>query len=333
MSNNDAYFQLPLSCLAYGGPDHKQRLHAIIDWCIMDRANDISTKETKAALILKIEDVKRDSLPAEFSRNRLDHLAIVAARMMLRITGGNISGTMATAESVSSFIATFERVNGRSPTVRIRNDLLWDCVHGSMTYRDFSVLCAIYSVIGAKEYPVIITRDRIIAGQLGYKSPSIMTPEALTSRTDGAKPLTVKQVRKTLDELEHRSLITRIQASKRKVYFSNRMSRDEMRQAVITIKVKRATKVKKHRIDDGAMRVEIDAAIKVALSDSGGPRKDHTGANGGPREGHERGHFNKNPLIESSLKETEIKETRVITRKRDGISFSSTSIPVAEEMV
>ena len=53
--------------------------------------------------------------------------------------------------------------------------------HG-ITYREFSVLCAIYSVIGDKELAVI-TRERIRRCALGYRTAAILETELHAART------------------------------------------------------------------------------------------------------------------------------------------------------
>jgi hypothetical protein len=317
VSKDSTYFQFPLPCLAYGGPDHKERLRAVIDWCIVDRANTLQAKHTKTELKTMVKEISNSSLPGGFDQNSLEHLANVTARKTLCVCGGNTHSTIQTAAAVNSFLTGVAVKHGRSPNVRVRNDLLWDCIKGDMAWRDFSVLCAVYAVIGAKEYPVIITRQRIIAGALGYKSASLMTPELLLERKDGAQPLTENQVRRTLDELERRSLFTRMQASKRKVYFSNRMTRAEMAEQITRSRVKRATKVSKHRQEDRLLSARIAATIKAVNCPPESPRIHHPVAAAALLNNHEEHHFNIISRIEPVFKETSLKEAALIARARE----------------
>lgn len=232
----------------------------------MERAQVIFETEDRASLVAKLKRLDPGTLPS-FNRDKKDHLAIVIAKSMLKVTGGDVVSCSSTARDVSWLLDRMQAKHGCSPTVRIRHDLMWDCIDGSLNYRLFSVLCSVYAVIGSKKYPVGITRQRIIAGALGYKSPKLMTEEELKSRTDGAVPLTVKQVRQALDELERRSLITRVQASRRKVFFSNRMTREQMRKEIISATVRRRVKLKKYRQDDREIQSRVDAAVHAVLFD------------------------------------------------------------------
>ena len=89
------------------------------------------------------------------------------------------------------------------------------------------------SCIGAKSYPVRITRARIQCRALGYKSPAIMQAE-IAIRTDGAAPLSLRQINYTLDALHERQFFARARANERQTFYSNRMSQGELETQLIT---------------------------------------------------------------------------------------------------
>jgi hypothetical protein len=257
------YFQFRLSALAYGDADYRKRLQDIMAWCIVKRADILQRKYSSKELLetIKYKDMKY------FNRFSDRHIAIVASINSLQLNDeGDIRVIVEQAKGLESFISMQAERHGLSSFVRIRHDLFFDCLKGEFNYRDFAVLCSIYAVIGSKEYPVIITRKRIIAGALGYKSPSLMTIQALSERQDKEQPLTEKQLRLTLDNLEGRNLIMRVQASPRKVYFSNRMTRREMMEKIFAAKIRRISTVKKNRKEDRSFASAMNSTIKVALS-------------------------------------------------------------------
>ena len=106
-------------------------------------------------------------------------------------------------------------------------------VGGAVPFREFAVLCAIYSCIGAKAYPVRITRDRIRCRALGYKAPAIMQAE-IARRTDGATALSLRQINYTLDALHERKFFARARANERQTFYSHRMGQDELETRLIT---------------------------------------------------------------------------------------------------
>jgi hypothetical protein len=87
-----------------------------------------------------------------------------------------------------------------------------------------------------------VRRSLVIARQLGYKSPAVME----AGRRPDQKPLTIQQLRDSLDALEARDLIHRCQASPRNVYFSTWTTADELRAAVKAI-VEKKSKVQELR--------------------------------------------------------------------------------------
>ena len=109
-----------------------------------------------------------------------------------------------------------------------------DAHEGRIESRDYAVLLAVYAIIGDKQY-AIIRRDRVRAGAMGYSSAKVLFDKdgkltvagkrVLAGRADGAKPLTLDQVRYTLDKLHERKFFSRIQPKRcgRSVYYSRGM--------------------------------------------------------------------------------------------------------------
>ena len=76
--------------------------------------------------------------------------------------------------------------------MRIKKGWVFDTRDGrGITYREFAVLCAIYSAIGDKEL-AIVTRERGRYRALGYRTTAIMQAE-LPNRADKAQPLTERR--------------------------------------------------------------------------------------------------------------------------------------------
>lgn len=265
---SEKYFQFPLYALAYGS-DSKQRLNDIIDYCCVE----VGTKESaEMALNEKKEAAEELSAkPQGYNPTHQNHLALVIGMKMLNVCNGNAQGMLNAHGSVRNFVQLMTTQHGPSPLVRIRSDLFWGAFKGEMSYRRFSVLCAVYSVIGSKDY-CRVTRDRIIAGALGYKSAGMMNPDLLATRFDEAEKLTENQVRRTLDELESASLFARVQVSKRKVVFSNRLSRKEVIAKVLETQTKQTKKLRSNRKEDEELR----AAIKAVNCSKRSPRINHS---------------------------------------------------------
>ncbi|MBL9115458.1 MAG: hypothetical protein JNJ83_10670 [Verrucomicrobiaceae bacterium] len=95
-------------------------------------------------------------------------------------------------------------------TVSIRAEWFWNCLYGlrgnedrpdmPLSYREFSVLCAILSKLGNKDLESC-TWQEIQCRALGYTTKAEMN-RLMPHRRDGAKALTRQQIRSTLNDLE-----------------------------------------------------------------------------------------------------------------------------------
>lgn len=128
---------------------------------------------------------------------------------------------------------------GPTPLVRVCQEIIQETDKGEFDFRLFTVLCAVYAPIGDKSY-AIVRRDRVRAGALGYSRASLLfdregklTPDGvarLSKRTDGARPMTINQVRYALKRLHERKFFSRLQPFRngRSVYYSRSMNHEEL---------------------------------------------------------------------------------------------------------
>jgi len=292
------YFQFPLYALAYG-QEPAQRLSEIISFCCVDVGRKESADTTLSEK--KDEAKKLENKPAGFNPSNKEHLALAIGMKTLNVNNGDAARILREHNAVCAFVNAMASKHGPSPLVRVRTDIFWEALKGQMDYRRFSVLCGTYAIIGSKDV-CRVTRDRIRAGAMGYKTAAMMTAEVLAQRTDSAVPLTENQVRRTLDDLEYSSLIFRVQVSNRKVVFSNRLNRKEIHEKVRASETKRRKKLQDFRKEDNELR----ASIKAVNCPNRPPRNHHSVTTQSPHNSPLSHRFNKNSLIETSLKETSL---------------------------
>lgn len=318
MSRNDPYFQFPLCCLAFGD-DPVARLQHVVDWCCVNMGKQMGQLMTRNQLQQLAHDMPPEERPNGLNPNSAPHATIAAGMKRLHVRGGNAAQMLRQHETLTVFCDAIQANHGRFPLVRIRADLLWDTIHGEMPYRNFAVLCGVYSVIGAKKYPARITRDRIRAGAMGYKNVAMMTSDVLKQRQDGAQPLTIDQLRHTLDVLETASCFARVQFSPRRVYFSHRMTREEMSKQLVTSKARRDTVVRANRAADRELRARIRRTIKVGTPQRKRLRDPQAHPKAAPPCPH-----NVPTITESSLIESFLKEPVSIQRAREADACPTT---------
>lgn len=197
--------------------------------------------EKRPALKVVIDQLKEND-DGEYEPS---HLAWAAGCLNGRYWG-NLSDHLEFLEGSKAFISKLERAAGtRSPFVRIPGQFAneafgWSKADGNMTYREFSILCAVYSCLGDKDVNVV-RRSQIRDRASGVWNAKAKAFVAEDSKAPGAKKkvwepwtaspqvLTENQLRYTLDELEGRKLLHRLRdPNRRDVWFSRHHTPKDM---------------------------------------------------------------------------------------------------------
>ena len=238
--SSEPYFQFPLCALAYGGTP-KERLNAILDYAVLETGETIWRGYDAFEQRFWLAAWKNDTrLPADINLDRPLHQAVMAGATSLRVRMPPLDQLVRRHDDLMRFVNKHGDLYGASPLVRVRHDLFFEARDGKgVSYPEFTVLAAIYSVIGDKKSPPRICQSTIRHRALGYKSPTVQEAE-LGRRTDGAQPLTEWQLRRTLDRLHERKLFARFTYGRRLTYYSHRINDQELRAAIVERKSYRA---------------------------------------------------------------------------------------------
>jgi len=249
------YFQFPLCLLAYGKDE--VRLEHIISWCLVEAGRDFCGKMSRESQDEIMKQTPSHNIPEGMRRGELAHRHVVVGANKLSVTAGDVGAILNQYVACSNFVKAFTDKHGTQPSVRIRSDFLWDVREKrGMSYREFSMLCGLYSVVGAKDFPVRITREQIRRRMLGYKSEAVLKAE-LGNRTDGAMPLSVRQIGCTRDELHKRGFFACTRPNKRQTYYSIRMNQEQL--------AARLESGKSYAEDFHARRKARDAALMARI--------------------------------------------------------------------
>jgi hypothetical protein len=235
-NTGETYLQFPLCSLTFGA-DEWERLETIISFGFVEAGFTFLHRLTPDIRQMKAAELARASdTPSDYRHTKPAHVAAMLGARAIGITVGSVACSMQRWETLADFRQQFEREHGRDAEARIARGLVFEARDKQgISYREFAVLCAIYSCIGGKQYPVRITRQMIQCRMLGYKSPDVMRSE-IANRLDGAKPLTLRQINYTVDALHERQFFARARANRRQTFFSNRMTQDELESALIKSK-------------------------------------------------------------------------------------------------
>jgi hypothetical protein len=227
VNETSGYFQFPLCTLAMGG-SYKERLGQIISFAFVEAGRVMVTKlaqEIRESLGEELLDYS--DTPSDYHKTNSSHVAAMLGAREIGIRPGSLENSLRNWRTASQFIGKFQSQHGSDATVRVKKDLVFEVRDNQgMSYREFAVLCALLSRIGTKKY-VRITRKQIQCRMLGYKSPPVMLAE-FDKRTDGAKPLTFRQINYTLNKLHERGFFARARPTRRQTVFSIRLTQEQL---------------------------------------------------------------------------------------------------------
>ncbi len=224
-----SYFQFPICALAYGN-SHEERVRNIIAYSTV-RTGEIHwsrlTDIEKANFLSRVEGWRR------FNPKNERHCAALCGTFVVGHEADSPRALMAGHDAFARFYEKFEASWGKDAQVRLRKKILLEArnpFEGSLTIKDFNVLTAIYSAIGAKSGPVWIAPGAIRTRALGYRSKKVMHA-AIGSRTDGQQPMSDDEINGLVQSLHERKFFALVQTEGR-MYFSHRMSHVKLKNAV-----------------------------------------------------------------------------------------------------
>ena len=305
MSAADPYFQFPLCALALPS----DVLATIISYGAVEAGAAVIRSASKEALAsLCVEH----GLPK--TKGTSWELAAEIGAKVCQITIGSREQAIQRHVALCDHLSKWEALHGKDSTVRVEKGLCFKVRdNDGFSFREFRVLCAIYSAIGGKAYPVILPLRMINARSCGCKSEVVLTEELSANRV--LDRLSIKQLRGTVARLHELKFFARCTPDRhgRKTYYSHRMSGEELREKIFQKATYSATFKDEERAKDKSLCTRIDKAkqqtkslpIKAALSlpfgeigEVKGTRKDNAGATRGQPEGNARATIIEIPSIE-----------------------------------
>jgi hypothetical protein len=195
---NAGFFHFPLCLLAFR-TDYKDRLQHIVSYCLCEHAQRLNRT----------------------SPNLSGNNALSEAARFLNVNIGSHEATTQKWKSATNFILQWEKRYGRDASIRIATALLWEAHDNTgVTYREFSILCAINSVIGKRRNsPRRITEPSIRVRAAGFKSWTVANRTLRSEESRKARLLTPCQVRYTLEKLHERKFFARARVGAKTVKY------------------------------------------------------------------------------------------------------------------
>ena len=248
----EKYIQAPLCLLAYPG-DCADIINAMF-YIGLHRTRLSLSKNPE----LNCELPDYVSLPDDFDKTDREHQLLWSAVHMLEM---NFSPSIAVVEKgigeYQAFIDDFESEFGTDTLVRHKVALCFEVRdRGALNPREFAILSAIYSCLGQSSY------RRITCAEIQYRATGCRSKEIFDTFEKRPEPYSIKQVRKTVEDLFLKGFFGRFTYRYRETYYSHKLSEDELREKVIEkrtslMRKKKCIKDKDAAINERLMKLKM----------------------------------------------------------------------------
>jgi hypothetical protein len=249
MAQEDAYYQFPIRALNMGKKIDKvtedeahSRHQQIVDYCLVDYGTKNSVKAGREHASQVASDfIENKGITYKYNPKKpltvpQQAAVFLAADRLGVVWPTGIEVDLSSIYERHSFINGFK---GGNMQVRLRQDIFWDLK--KMGWREWSILCGIYAMLGGHPSKVRICYSQINALSLGFNS--------VTQIGSKLKELTLtpRQTQITVDKLRRRLLFSKYSINGRHNWYSHK-PQTELENMVIDTEVLK----QKRRLDESA---------------------------------------------------------------------------------
>lgn len=260
MSEVHPFFRFPIGLLAYDAVDPKQTLSHIIDWCVGNVAD--GTFGTWSHDALKAEISRRDAgADTIYYRRKVGECRLLLAADTLGVHYGIVTGLQTSIFEARRFLGSVSPAACNN-TAQVKTDWVWDClktIRGetparTLSFREFRVLCALLSKVGAKGVKKCSWRE-VQARAAGFCGKADLA-RCCDDGRERITPLmlTRAEIRTTLRRLEINNFFARYNhgwnGKARESWFSFSMPREDLRNLVLSRKVQARVRYSELRRQD-----------------------------------------------------------------------------------
>ena len=223
------YFLFPIGCLRLNKPldevteaDRSVVLQRCVNLHVLHSMEEIDTDDSQVIAAAESEIQKHGYISDDDDDfSDLEIAFAYASRLAAVHHNGDkrISFHLKALEQSQSEVTTgFSRV-------AFPRKLFWEAIE-NWNFREFAVLCAVWSAIGQASYRRV-TFDKIIRGSLGFG-----TEAEFKKLPKKVEPLSRMQVRYAVEKLEERGFFHRCPMNRRHTAYTKRLSRRELIDAI-----------------------------------------------------------------------------------------------------
>ncbi len=251
------FVQFPLCLLQYGfsKDNHKDRLYSILCYGLKRIAahyddtpiqnenyayaiqvtsenelqNDEAVSRIEATAYAATIAADKGQLPSDMNINKIQHLQVWQAAKKSNVKINSMERTFDDIQKAENYVNHWQAKTGKQDTqTRCGINLIFDCIKGTLSYRQFAVVCAISAKIGTNPVRIIRSHD-IHAATHGFRSKKLLDEYSDNPTFCGNVIFSLDQIKRTTTELCQGKLnfFRRYTHGKRNSYYSYKLSDKE----------------------------------------------------------------------------------------------------------
>jgi hypothetical protein len=263
MAQDDVYFQFPIRALnleknidEVTEDEAIARRNAICFYCLVDYGTKNSVKAGREHASQVASDfIENKGITYKYNPKKPLTVPQQAAVFLAADRLGVVwpTGTEVDLSSIYDSHRTISNLLGGNMQVRLRHDLFWDLENGKISWREWSILCGIYAMLGGHPSKVRICYSQINALSLGYDSVKSIGKQRLSQLR-----ISDRKTQITVDKLRRRLLFSKYSINGRHNWYSHK-PQAELEKMVIDSEVLK----QKRRLDDSASEATARGKAEV----------------------------------------------------------------------
>lgn len=261
VSSESVYFQFPIRALnmekkidEVTEDEAWERLQLIVDYCLVDYGKKNSSKAGREHTN-QIASNYIQNKEITYHCNQKKPLSVTEQAMVFlaadRLNVVWPNGTDVDLSSVFKEHKFIDDLSGGNMQVRLRDDIFWDLKN--VGWREWSILCGIYAMLGGHPSKVRICYKQINALALGFDSVKSVGEHRLSQLR-----MTDRKTQITVDTLARRNLFSKFSINRRHNWYSHK-PKEELEKIMIDSEVHK----QKRRIRDSASEATARARAEV----------------------------------------------------------------------
>ena len=259
MAKEDVYFQFPIRALNMGKnidevteDEALIRWHQILDYCLVDFGTKNSVKAGSDHVAQVASDyIENNGLSCLGNRSEIEESLVFFAADRLGITWSK--GVAVNVSHIYKNHGIINQQTGGNMQVRLRTDIFWDLNKKKLDWRDWTILCGIYAMLGGHPSKVQICYSQINALALGFDSVKSIGKQRLSQLR-----ISDRKTQITTDKLKRRLLFSKASINYRHLWYSHK-PQEELEKMLIDSEVHK----QKRRIDDTAAEATARGRAEV----------------------------------------------------------------------